>query len=474
MGKPLAVLTLKSLSSGEGFSQAARVGLFVTIFFCRRLFPMQKKGFPLRSLLQIAAFYGAQFAPFKHGIFPKGNSTMTPKYENATHFKNFWQHGNGKELLDWSGTEPDPKIFHRFAPLFHQVDDLGDAVVRDTYLKLPYKEASALIHKYTVAPLSETADVPDSLRKLFLQMQHIPEWFDEDLANVGARFCMRTGTNALIVLRDFSLMGGYDFASLNKPLIYTGALKKGAVKRLKDTLEFWVNVTREDALKVNSEAYQLIVRTRLMHSYARLKIREKAENWNSEKWGEPINHWDMIATYTGFSLVFLQGLKKLGIKISAAEEKGVFHLWKYIGYLLSIPAEFLPDTRQQAVEQFYWWATLQEEGDEDSARLADALLQENMDNTIYKFEFQRKMLRNAHQSVNWFLLDKDVLERLQIPKPPAVFSAFPKMVLKGNQLAQKLYLNSPQRYAKLVAMGNKQQTDVLKDYIEHTPKDFHY
>src|SRR5690606_1403958 len=99
--------------------------------------------------------------------------------------------------------------------------------------------------------------------------------FDKDLANVGARFCMRTGTNALIVLRDFSLMGGYDFASLNKPLIYTGALKKGAVKRLKDTLEFWVNVTREDALKVNSEAYQLIVRTRLMHSYARLKIREK-------------------------------------------------------------------------------------------------------------------------------------------------------------------------------------------------------
>ncbi|HAI80567.1 MAG TPA: DUF2236 domain-containing protein, partial [Chryseobacterium sp.] len=119
----------------------------------------------------------------------------------------------------------------------------------------------------------------------------------------GARLCMRSGTNALIILRDFVLMGGYDYAYLNKPLIFTGALKKGAVKRLKDTLEFWVHVTREDALKVNSEAYQLIIRTRLMHSYARLKIKEKAKDWDYEIWGEPINFWDMIATYTGFSLV---------------------------------------------------------------------------------------------------------------------------------------------------------------------------
>ena len=150
-------------------------------------------------------------------------------------------------------------------------------------------------------------------------MQETPAWFNEDLANIGARFCMRSGKNALIILRDFTLMGGYDFAYLNKPLIFTGALKKGAVKRLKDTLEFWVNVTRENALKTNSEAYQLMVRTRLMHSYARVKIKEKTENWDYKNWGEPINSWDMIATYTGFSLVFMQGLKKLGVKISEQE-----------------------------------------------------------------------------------------------------------------------------------------------------------
>ena len=399
---------------------------------------------------------------------------MTPKFQNATHFKNFWEQGNGKELLDWADIKPNFQTFHKYAPLYHQVDELGDEVVKETYLKLPYKEASAIIQKYSAQSISESDDAPESVTKLFLQLQEIPHWFDKDLANNGARFCMRTGANGLMILRDFTLMGGYDFAYISKPLIFTEALKKGAVKRLKDTLEFWVNVTRENALIPNSEAYQLIVRTRLMHSYARLKIKGKTEQWDYENWGEPINSWDMIATYTGFSLVFMQGLKKLGIIISDEEEKGLFHLWKYIGYLLGIPVDYLPNNRQQAVEQFYWWTTIQDEGDDDSAQLAKALLQENLDNTIYKRSFQRKMLKNLHQSMNWFLLDEEINKRLQIPKPAKAFLVFPKIVIRGNKIFQKIYLRNATQYQKLVEMGSEQQKKVLADYIQHTPKDFHY
>ena len=399
---------------------------------------------------------------------------MTPKFHNATHFKNFWEQGNGKELLDWATIKPDLQTFYNYAPLYHQVDELGDEVVKETYLKLKYKDASAIIQKYSEHPITETDEAAESVKKLFLQLQEIPDWYDESTANIGARFCMRTGVNALMILRDFTLMGGYDFAYLGKPLIFTEALKKGAVKRLKDTLEFWVKVTRENGLKPNSEAYQLIVRTRLMHSYARVKIKEKNKDWDHENWGEPINSWDMIATYTGFSLVFMQGLKKVGIKISEEEEKGLFHLWKYIGHLLGIPVEYLPDNRQQAVEQFYWWTTIQDKADGDSAQLAKGLLNENLENTIYKYTFQRKMLLNLHQSMNWFLLDPEINERLQIPKPTKAFSFFPKIVVKGNQIFQKIYLRNSTKYQKLVEIGNVQQQKVLTDYIKHTPKDFHY
>lgn len=398
---------------------------------------------------------------------------MTPKFQHSAHFKDYWEKGNGKELLDFSGVDPNFKTFQKFAPLYQQIDNLGDEVVKETYLKLPYQEASALVQKYNENPISEDEPISEHVKKFFLQMQQPPDLFDEDLANIGARFCMRTGANGLIILRDFTLMGGYDFAYLNKPLIFTGSLKKGAVKRLKDTLEFWVKVTRENALTPHSEALQLIVRTRLMHSYSRLKIKEKTD-WDYETWGQPINIWDMIATYTGFSLVFMQGLSKLGIIISPEEEKGLYHLWKYIGYLLGIPAEFLPDNRQQAVEQFYWWTTIQDQGDEDSTHLAEALLQENLDNTIYKYPFQRKMLLKLHQSMNWFLLDEEVNRRLKIPKPKTAFSIFPTIVKKGNFVAQKIYLRSAGQYQKLAEMGSDQQKKVLSDYIKNTPKDFHY
>lgn len=397
-----------------------------------------------------------------------------PRFHNAPHFKNFWEKGNGKELLDWADFKPDLGNFEKYASLYHEVDDLSDDLVKETYLKLPYPEASALIKKYSTSKISENADEPESLKRFFLQMQEVPNWFDEDLANNGARLCMRSGTNALIILRDFVLMGGYDYAYLNKPLIFTGALKKGAVKRLKDTLEFWIHVTREDALKVNSAAYQLIIRTRLMHSYARLKIKEKGKDWDYEIWGEPINFWDMIATSTGFSLVLMQGLKKLGVKISEKEEAGVFHLWKYIGYLLGIPTEFLPENRQQAVEQLYLWSTLQDQGDEDSVQLAQALLAENLESTIYRYPFQRKLLLNLHQSMNWFLLDREINERMQIPKV-AVTAVFPKFIIKANQIAQQIYnLDDPRKYRKLVEIGHKDQMKVLEDYIKHTPKDFQY
>ena len=394
---------------------------------------------------------------------------MTPKFQNATHFKNFWERGNGKELLDWSEIKPELQTFYKYAPLHHEVDELGDEVVKETYLKLKYKDASKLIHKYSTEPISENDDAPEIVKKFFIHLQNTPEWFDETLANTGARFCMRTGANGLMILRDFTLMGGYDFAYLNKPLIFTEALNKGAVKRLKYTLEFWVNVTRENALKPHSEAHQLIVRTRLMHSYARLKIKEKTEQWDFDNWGEPINSWDMIATYTGFSLVFMQGLKKLGIIISDEEERGLFHLWKYIGYLLGIPAEFLPDNRQEAVGQFYWWTTIQDQGDGDSVQLAKALLQENLENTIYKHSFQRKILKNLHQSMNWFLLDEEINKRLQIPKPAKAFLVFPRIVVKGNKISQKIYLRNSTKYQKLVEMGSEQQLKVLADYIKHTP-----
>ena len=393
---------------------------------------------------------------------------IEPNFQNAPHFQYFWQHGNGKELIEWTKAEVSLRDFNKFAPLYYQVDELGDQVVKDVYFKKSFSEASLEIENFIKNGVNfEDENTPESIKKLFKQTETIPDWLENDLIEIGAELCRKAGLNSLMSLRDYSLMGGYDYAYLNKPLIYTGALKKGAVKRLADTLDFWVNVTRKKALMTHAKGYGFCIKTRLIHSYSRLMILKKSPDWNTKNWGYPINLWDMCATYIGFSLVFLHGLKKLGIHISAEEEQGHFHLWKYIGYLIGIPAEYLPNNKKEATEQFYCWTSIQPSSDKDSIMLAKSLLDENLESTILKYQFQRKNLRYLHITMNWFLLDHQVNERLNIPKVPFV-NAFPIFMKTQNRIMNSIFSRD-----KLVQIGGKAQEKVLEDYLKTAPRNLH-
>ncbi|MFC4165516.1 oxygenase MpaB family protein [Epilithonimonas zeae] len=393
---------------------------------------------------------------------------LEPRFKDSPHFKDFWTTGNGKQLIDFSGAEVSFKDFDKFSRYFYHVDELGDDIVKEVYFTKKFQEASREIEQYIRKGVSETDDVPASVQSLFQQTQAVPNWLDYNLLKSGAELCMRSNVDSLISLRDYCLIGGYDYAYLNKPLIVTEALKKGAVKRLSETLDFWVNVTRYNALEIHAKGYEFAIKTRLIHSYARLSIKKHYKNWDTENWGEPINSWDMMATYIGFSLVFLHSLKKLGNTFSDEEERGLFHLWKYVGYLLGIPEDLLPDDKKQATEYFYLWTAIQPPSDKDSILLAHSLLNESLENPILKYGFQKKMLRFLHISCTWFLLDDAVCKRLEIPK---VFgkSVFPNT----KRFINKIYNNVVSRKNR-IAKGNKDQMQVLKDYLRVTQQsNFH-
>jgi hypothetical protein len=385
---------------------------------------------------------------------------VQPRFQQSEHFKSFWEQGNGKKMIEWSGAEVSFNYFEKYAPLYQKVDELGDQVINEFYSLKPYPEASKEIEVYLRKGIPENADVPDSVRKLIQHSEILPSWINQKLLRLGAENCMRSGLSAFISLRDYTLLGGYDYAYLNKPLVFTGALKKGAMKRLSETLDFWINVSRYDALKIHQKGYEYAVKTRLIHSYARLKLKQHYKDWDYETMGEPLNLWDMTATSNGFSLVYLHGLFKLGMDMSAEEELGVFHLWKYIGYLLGIPPEILPDHKKEAVERFYLWTAIQPPADQDSVTLAQTLVQESLENPILKYPFQRKLLRYIHVSSAEFLLDDDVKTRLQIPKilGPRLF---PKTVQLANLIAQKTLSRKT-----LIANGNKAQVSILNQYLD--------
>ncbi|WP_294219830.1 oxygenase MpaB family protein [uncultured Chryseobacterium sp.] len=390
---------------------------------------------------------------------------LQPRFKDSEHFKDFWTNGNGKQLLEFSGAEVSFRDFEKFVPYYDHVDETGDQVVKDIYFTQNFHQASKEIEGYIRNGISEGDDTPESVRQLFLQVQTIPEWLDYRLIKSGAELCMRCNLDSLISLRDYCLMGGYDYAYLNKPLIATEALKKGAVKRLSETLDFWINVTRYDALKIHQKGYEFAIKTRLIHSYARLSVRKYYKDWDTENWGEPINSWDMMATYIGFSLVFMHSLHKLGNTISEEEEKGLFHLWKYVGYLLGIPENLLPNDKKQATEYFYLWTSIQPPADDDSVLLAHSLLNESMENPALKYKFQRRNLRYLHICCTWFLLDNEVCRRLRIPEV-ANRKAFPLV----KRALNKIYDRLVSREAR-IRKGNASQMKVLGDYhtiVQHS------
>ncbi len=387
---------------------------------------------------------------------------LQPRFKDSPHFKNFWETGNGKQLIEFSGAKVSFDDFEKFSHFFYDVDEIGDGVVKDVYFTQPFPEASKQIETYIRDGISENDKIHKSVKVLFEQTQSIPAWLDYELIKSGAELCMRCNVDSLISLRDYCLIGGYDYAYLNKPLIVTEALKKGAVKRLSETLDFWVNVTRNDALQIHKKGYEFAIKTRLIHSYARLSIKKHYKNWDTENWGKPINSWDMMATYIGFSLVFLFSLHKLGNTFSDEEEKGLFHLWKYVGYLLGIPEELLPDDKKQATEYFYLWTSVQPPSDKDSILLAHSLLNESLENPILKFNFQRKNLRYLHICCTWFLLDDEVCERLEIPKVK-----YKNLFPRSKQLFNKIYESLLTREVR-IKKGNKDQMQVLDDYLKIT------
>ncbi|MCA5006817.1 oxygenase MpaB family protein [Sphingobacterium bovistauri] len=333
---------------------------------------------------------------------------------NKSSFAYYWNEGVGIELLQKLGYTPDLKLAEKLIPLLYEWDHNGDQVVLDIHEKIGFSKGNISLTTY-LKKLTLPKDEQLIWDDFFKKSDITPIWLDTQKLRYGSELSRRAGLSALIVLRDYCLMGGYESAAINKPLIYTGALKRGAVKRLTDTVNFWVNITKENGLEIGSEGFRQIFLTRFIHSYSRINIL-KHTDWDSKSWGIPINIWDMLATNLGFSLVFLVGLRRIGIQPTSQEIDGLFHFWKYIGYLLGIPLQLLPENENEAIEALYLWTMTQREGDEDSRLLAMALEQEPLIANYPKNKLMRMMMREVHLFYNHFLLGNYSCKTLGLPE----------------------------------------------------------
>lgn len=184
-------------------------------------------------------------------------------------------------------------------------------------------------------------------------------------------------------------------------------------------------------------------------------IQKKQADWDSERFGIPINYADMIATNIAFTLYFLYGLKKLNFDFSEKEEAGIFHLWKYVTYLLGVPVEIIPNDKKEAISFFHFWTKYQGQPDQDSVKLAESLLNENTPINLLKLDIIKRNMGYIHKSIANYLIDDTIRGNLRIPNV-----RFKNIIPNALKLKNEI----PKNKENQIKEGNDEQKSVLTDY----------
>lgn len=216
-------------------------------------------------------------------------------------------------------------------------------------------------------------DAPPAVRDFFATARQVPAWVDWSRVDRAGRLFFRSGPAGGLTLGAKSLVGGYCSPGGNKPLAFSGALEGQISRRLAETGRFVVATNTEGALHPGGEAWGVTLRVRLMHAQVR-RLLWRSGRWDRDRWGEPINQHDMVATSLLFSAVFLLGLREFGVPITSAEADDYMHLWRLSGWLMGVREDLLPTNEAEGLRLAELIALTQGEPDEDGRRLVRALL----------------------------------------------------------------------------------------------------
>lgn len=173
---------------------------------------------------------------------------------------------------------------------------------------------------------------------------------EEALLDESVAFFDKHGFRILGMLFFKSLPTGYMCEQPAKVLHETKLLEEQATRRVLETAQFIFDVSNPGWYKPEGSGIRAIQKVRLMHAGMRhMILKDLEEPWDQHSVkdgvpnGVPINQVDKVLTCQLFSLAVLDGLKKMGVEMTAREQEAHFFHWKVVGLMLGIEEEIMPD-----------------------------------------------------------------------------------------------------------------------------------
>ena len=362
-------------------------------------------------------------------------------------------------LLIRGNPEPTAPEWQALGEALNHGDPVADALVAWMH-EAGMREAHPLFERALKQGIASVPDAPAALRAFFQACERRPSWVDDALLREGAEVFQEAGMSAYYVLRDAALMGGYQAAGFNKTLILTGALKGRASRRVAETMKWTNDATATGGLALGAEGWRSTVHVRLVHALIRARVRRLPE-WDAVAWGVPVSQADMAATYLGFSVVLLMGLRAMGMPVTAQQGRAVMHLWCYACWLMGVDERWLRHDEQSGRKLLYQLLLTQMPPDESSRQLGQALMNETLSLPYPHLRTWRvRFERQRHLSVTRLFVGRKGMKALGLPS--STLPWYPLVSAPFNLLYHGLHRLLPGGRERLVRVGRQAQCDILQ------------
>lgn len=260
----------------------------------------------------------------------------------------------GRPLLVAGGLdgEIDEALMARIGTALLERDELGARLA--AAMRLPPGAPDRVSHAQLAAALAAPeadADLPPALAAFLAAAWQVPAWVDWARVERGAATYRYLGASAHDVLLQLSLIGGYRFGGPADLLVLTGGLGGATtLRRLGETQTWTLAVSQPGAMRPGAEGWRLTLHVRAMHALINARFERR---WDRDRFGLPINQADLAGTLGLFDATVIIGCRALGVPLSRQQRADLMHLWRYIGWLLGVDADFLTDDERERIRINY-------------------------------------------------------------------------------------------------------------------------
>jgi hypothetical protein len=310
--------------------------------------------------------------------------------------------------------EPTPGEWRQLGEQLTVGDEPMDRLV-DWMCGVGMQQTRPLFERVLAEGVASVPEAPQPLREFFVEVEQIPDWVDWRALRGGQRALRSGGADGMYIARDVSLLGGYQFSGFNKTLLRTGALEKGSNQRFAETMQWAMDVISEDGLAPLGVGYRSTIRVRLIHALVRRHVAA-APDWRAEEWGLPVNQTDMAATLVGALIAPPAGALAMGILPTPAELDAIAHLTRYVGWLIGVRDEWLPNNFRDGIRILYHTSTALAHPDESTKQLAVPMASDPLSWRYDRMPSLRRRLAWAqHLSVTSAFLGPRAMHALGLP-----------------------------------------------------------